>query len=297
MIHSVAEPELRALTTLRLGGRAVALVSLETESDLEVLPDVLQRLGGRPMVIGRGSNILADDRALPFVLIRPDFRQGPEIVAQESRQVRVRAGAGLPLPRLLAWAAKRGLSGLEGLAGVPGVLGGGVAMNAGSYGCELGPILAEIRVFTVPGGVRRLLPGEFSWRYRELDVPALAASAWWMACGADLVLTVDDPARIRLRMAQNLARKKASQPVRAHSAGCVFKNPEGLSAGKLLDEAGFRGKRLGGMAFSDLHANFLVNTGGGESAAALELLENARAAVAERHGITLQTEVKLWLSS
>jgi len=103
--------------------------------------------------------------------------------------------------------------------------------------------------------------------------------------------------RVRARMAENLARKKASQPMRAHSAGCVFKNPEGLSAGKLLDDAGFRGKRLGDMAFSDLHANFLINMGRGESAAALELLENARTAVAGRCGITLQTEVKLWLSA
>ena len=291
------EPELRALTTLRLGGRALALISLETETDLEALPDALRRLGGRALVIGRGSNILAEDRPLPFVLIRPEFRREPEIVEHGARRARVLAGAGMPLPRLLAWAARRGLSGLEGLAGVPGALGGGVAMNAGSYGCELGPLLTGIRVFTPADGVRRLRPGEFVWRYRELDVPALAAREWWMVCGAELALSVDDPKRIRARMAENLARKKAVQPVRAHSAGCVFKNPEGLSAGKLLDEAGFRGKRLGGMAFSDLHANFLINTGKGESAAALELLENARTAVVKRCGIMLQTEVKLWLSS
>jgi UDP-N-acetylmuramate dehydrogenase len=302
MMRIAAEPELRGLTTLRLGGRALALVSLETEEDLELLPDALRRLGGRPAVIGRGSNILADDRPLPLTLIRPDFRQEPEIVTHGAHQARIYAGAGMPLPRLLAWAARQGLSGLEGLAGVPGALGGGVVMNAGSYGCELGPLLAGIRVFAPAGGIRTLRPGEFVWRYRELDAPGLTtpgsdAPERWMACGAELTLSVDEPASIRARMAENLARKKAAQPVREHSAGCVFKNPEGLSAGRLLDEAGFRGKRLGGMAFSEMHANFLINTGTGESAAALELLENARAAVAGRSGIMLQTEVRLWLSS
>jgi UDP-N-acetylmuramate dehydrogenase len=241
---------LRALTTLRLGGRALALISLEAEADLEELPGALRRLGGRPEVIGRGSNILADDRDLPLVLVRPDFSREPEIVEREPERGRapgkviVRAGAGLPLPGLLAWAARRGFSGLEGLAGVPGSLGGGVSMNAGSYGCELGPLLAGIRAYAAAGGARRLEPGEFVWRYRGLDVPGLDGTGWWMACEAELVLSVDEPARVRARMAQNLARKKASQPVRAHSAGCVFKNPEGFSAGKMLDAAGVRGKRL-----------------------------------------------------
>ena len=294
----IENPSLRDLTSLRLGGRAVALVSVEQESDLEALQDVLRKLGGAPRAIGRGSNILADDRGVPFVLVRPDFRQEPEVVqGGEGGVRRVRVGAGLSLPKLLHWAAERDLSGLEGLAGVPGAVGGGVAMNAGSYGCELGPCLTEVRVFA-DGVVRGLCPGEFVWSYRELSVPGLGTCPdWWMVCGVTLELTEAEPGSVRAKMAEYLARKKATQPVSAASAGCVFKNPEGASAGKLLDEAGFRGRRLGGMAFSEMHANFLINEGGGGSAAALELLDTARRTVAERCGIVLHHEVKLWLSS
>lgn len=299
MLKLSEAPKLRELTTLRLGGQALALISVERATDLDALPAALERLGGTPAVLGRGSNILANDRPLPLVLVRPDFRHGPEPAGgKKDDGVLVRVGAGVSLPRLLAWAARHGLAGLEGLAGVPGTVGGGVAMNAGSYGCELGPLLAELQVFSVRGGVRTLRPGGFVWRYRGMDVPDLGENpGWWMACEAVLWLTPDKPERIRARMRENLVRKKATQPVRAASAGCVFKNPEGMSAGKLLDEAGFRGKRLGGMAFSDLHANFLVNEGEGESAAALELMERAAEAVAGRFGVVLLHEVKLWLSS
>lgn len=296
MITVRENPHLRELTTLRLGGAALALVSLEREQDLEALPETLWRLGGTPAVIGRGSNILADDRGLPWVLVRPAIKTGPEIVAAAER-VLVRVGAGIALPRLLAWAAAAGLSGLEGLAGVPGAIGGAVAMNAGSYGCEIGQSLHALRVFSPMHGVVDLQPGGFVAQYRGMTLPGLdPAPAWWLACAATFSLTREKSDIIRARMDAWLARKRATQPVDARSAGCVFKNPEGYSAGKLLDDAGFRGKRLGGMAFSGMHANFLVNEGEGTSAAALELLENARDAVRVQYGVMLQTEVKIWRS-
>jgi len=288
-------PLLRELTTLRLGGKAVALVEVDDERDFETLPGVLQRLGGRLASFGRGSNILAGDEELDRVLVRPALAREPQVVRRDAEAVVIRADAGLPLPRLLAWAARQGLSGLEGLSGIPGHLGGSAAMNAGSYGVELGDTLCGMRVFTLEEGLQTLAPGGFVPEYRETAMPGLGDACWHVIWDVELALRPGDPAAIEARMAENLRKKKAGQPVAAHSAGCVFRNPEGASAGKMMDEAGLRGKRLGGMTFSPIHANFLVNEGNGTSAEALELIAVAEHRVGERFGVRLRREVMVWL--
>ena len=289
-------PIVRELTTLRLGGKAVALVEVDDERDFETLPGVLKRLGGRLVSFGRGSNILAGDGDLDRVLVRPALAREPQVITRDAEETVIRADAGLPLPRLLAWAAKRGLSGLEGLSGIPGHVGGSAAMNAGSYGVELGDLLRGMRVFTLEKGLRTLTPGGFVPEYRETVMPGLEKACWHMIWDVDLALRTAEPAAIEAYMAENLQKKKAGQPVTAHSAGCVFRNPEGASAGKMMDEAGLRGKRLGGMAFSSMHANFLVNEGNGTSAEAMELIALAEHLVGERFGVQLRREVIVWLS-
>jgi UDP-N-acetylmuramate dehydrogenase len=282
------------MTTLGLGGEALALVRAETRDDLPGLERAVGDIGGTPVVIGRGSNILADDRALPLVLIMADFRQGPEVIGH-GEEVRVRVGAGVALPQLLSWAAKHGLSGLEGLAGVPGSVGGALIMNAGSYGCEFGPLVQEALIFSPREGVRRLERRELAFTYRRMLPPPVREQAWWLVCEVVLALLPAPGRKIRAAMCQCLERKRRTQPVYARSAGCVFKNPAGLSAGRLLEEAGMKGKRLGGMMFSSLHANFLINADRGTSAAALELLDEARTRVRAYSGIELECEVKQWL--
>jgi UDP-N-acetylmuramate dehydrogenase len=284
----IMEPRLAARTTLRLGGNALAEAVLRGEADLDQLAGVLRKLGGRPFALGAGSNILAADTPHDLVLVRAANAGAPSITPVAGGAL-VRVGAGFGLPRLLGVCQRLGLSGLEGLTGVPGRVGGAVAMNAGSYGVETGARLSRIRLWTPEGGLvwRDAAACAFGYRHFDAGLGADFVLVW----EAEFRLDAADPAGVRGRMEQVYAQKKATQPVTARSAGCVFKNPQGQSAGRLLDQSGMRGKRMGGMAFSELHANFLVNLGGGTAAQALELLDFGKTAVRGRFGVQLETEV------
>lgn len=293
-------PDMSRLTTLRLGGDALALAVVRGAAGLEELGRRLPELGGRPFALGFGSNLLPAGGEASLTLIQAANVSAPEFLPQPGGktpgQTLVRVGAGFGLPRLIGLCQRAGLSGLEGLTGVPGRVGGAVAMNAGSYGVEIGSLVSRLRLWTPERGLFWREAAECSFGYRHFDAGlAGEGDAFILVWEAELLLSSDDPAAIRARMEAVYAKKKASQPVTAHSAGCVFKNPPSeqgsQSAGRLLDEAGMKGKRLGGMAFSPMHANFLVNEGGGSAAQALELLELGRAAVRGRFGVELQTEV------
>lgn len=286
-------PLLARRTTLKLGGKAIAEVVLEDEQDLEVLPEQLRRLGGTPLVLGQGSNILAADDDLPLVLVRPaQGAQPARLSMDQPGSALIRVPSGMRLPRLLGWLQSRGLSGMEELTGIPGTLGGAVAMNAGAHGLETANLLQRVLVWSPIQGPVWREPGQWRAGYRYFDV--MAAGEPVMILGAELLLRQDAQDAIRARMRRWYARKKAGQPVTMASAGCIFKNPgPDMPAGKLLDQVGLRGHRLGNMAFSQQHANFLVNLGHGRSEHALELLEMARSAVHERFGLKLETEVKV----
>ncbi len=297
MLISKPGPFLRERTTLRLGGQARAEAVVEREGDLAELAQVLADMDARPLILGRGSNILALDEDLPCVLVSMDFSAGPLIVEDRGAELVVQVGSGHTLPGFLHWCAKNGCSGLEGLAGIPGSVGGAVAMNAGSYGCETADKLVGVKAFTPEHGLSLLCKSDWQAGYRHFAPcpQGRAVPDWFIIVGGRFLLQRGEPARIRQMMEENLRKKAATQPITAHSAGCVFKNPAiGVSAGKLLDEAGFKGLRRGGMMFSELHANFLVNTGNGNSEEAMALLSEARRAVYERTGHELQWEVKVY---
>ncbi len=284
----IEAPSLAILTTLGLGGTCAKEIVLESEEDLT---DLEERIGtATPFALGLGSNILGLDGHHDVVLVRPAFRDMPEIVAESGDAVQVRAGAGLPLQGLLRFCRQNGLSGLEGLAGIPGSVGGACAMNAGSFGTTFGDCLASCTIWC-NGVVRTYARDCLETGYRHF-VPLGLEKSFFLVLSATLLLKKDDSAAIGERMAGNLALKKERQPVRARSAGCVFKNPAGgLSAGMLLEKAGFRGRSLGGVAMSGQHANFLINTGAGTASEAVRLLKMARAAVASQFGVELQLEV------
>ncbi len=291
-------PSLRERTTLRLGGTAMAEVVIGCARDCDALPQTLQRLGGTPLVLGYGSNILASDGELPFVVVNPAVMDAPKVVGEDASGVLVRVGAGFRLPRLLGWLCSSGLTGLEGLAGIPGTVGGAVAMNAGSYGCETGSRLVSVTVFDVANGVRTLMRDALHFAYRHFSVKETddvsASLSPVIILDATFRLEVGSRDCIHTVMQTNYAKKKATQPVTAYSAGCVFKNPtQEASAGKILDSLGFKGKRYGGMAFSEMHANFLINTGDGTSEEAKYLLSNAQEKVKKETGYSLELEVRI----
>lgn len=280
-------------TSMGLGGRATAEVEAQSPEDFLELPGLLAGLGLKPLVLGHGSNIIAGDGQLDMLLIRAKLQQAPAVLDQGQTGALVRARAGMGLPRLLAWLAEQGLSGLEGLAGIPGSLGGAVAMNAGSYGVDMAARLERVRVYSPEAGLVRLERSDWTCAYRTFRVNKI--KGLFVVLEADLRLERAAPEEIRQNMAKVYEQKKKNQPVLMRSAGCVFKNPApGLSAGLLMDQAGLKGYRLGGLAFSDLHANFMVNTGGGTSAQALALIDLARERVKANSGHELELEVKLW---
>ncbi|OXS27857.1 MAG: UDP-N-acetylenolpyruvoylglucosamine reductase [Desulfovibrio sp. MES5] len=290
-MREIASPLLSQRTTLRLGGTAIAELILENPADVAGLPDRLRALGGAPVIMGAGSNILAQDGDLPLVLVRPNFTRGPEVVGESAGKVFVRAGAAVPLPRLLRFCATHGLAGLEGLVGIPGTVGGAVAMNAGSFGVETCRKIENIHIAS-NGEVRVVVAQALQYSYRSLCIDDKKNDFIVLEATFGLTRTARDG--ISNCMRHNFFEKKSKQPVTAWSAGCVFKNPSPeMPAGKLLDQAGFKGKKMGGMAFSTLHANFMINEGKGSATAALALMQEAKEAVLERFGIALEPEVRI----
>ncbi len=303
-IELLQGPLLSQRTTLRLGGRAIAEVVVKRKDDLAELPEVLKKLGGQPLVMGRGSNILAKSGELNLTLIKMDFAEPPVVIGeagqaamagQDSQGVFLEVWGNTPLPKLLKFCAEHGLTGLQGLSGIPGQVGGAIAMNAGSYGQEIGDVLESITLFVPGQGIITLNKGDFVTSYRSFYFKGKEKAEYYLILSARLCMGKDKPEQIKLAMQEFKKIKAATQPLNAFSAGCAFCNPEpGISAGKILDELGFKGKSLGGMMFSDMHANFLVNTGQGDSAQALELLHMAKEKVLAERGLALKLEIMVY---
>lgn len=292
-------PLMRELTTLRLGGRVLAEVRLRDPEAAAGLPEMAARLGGRLASIGAGSNILAGDGDLPLVLVKNALDPEITLLADDGKKAVVRVAGSAKLPVLLARLAAMDLGGLEGLMGIPGTVGGAVAMNAGSYGQSIADTLVAMTVVTEKGTVRTIERADIDFGYRRMDVPGHFSGSgriWFLVLSAEFSLTRKEAGVVASRGNECMEKKKATQPVTAASAGCVFKNPnEATNAGKLLEDAGLKGKRLGGMCFSEMHANFLINEGNGTSGEAVELITTAKDVVRAMFGIELQTEIAIWL--
>lgn len=282
-------PSLADITSLCLGGTAEVMVVVRDERDLDELCEFLMTTPLRPFALGEGTNILAPDTHLDMALIHTATPPGPQRIEKSDDKLIIRCGAGQRLPGLLGWAQMAGLTGLEGLTGIPGSVGGSVAMNAGSYGTEMKDVLTSIRVWSPATGLIWVDASDCEFGYRHFSCPTVPGKA--LIWEVEMTLTEANAKTVQNGMKDVYLKKKATQPVTAKSAGCVFKNPPDKSAGLLLDQAGMKGKTVGGMAFSDIHANFLVNLGSGTATEALELLEMGKKAVQDKFDITLETEV------
>ena len=291
-MREVRNPSLSAITTLGLGGTCSLELTVSSRDDLAAMDDRLRELGLPVYVVGRGSNIFGLDGSHEAVLVRPAFTDGPAVLGDETADggVLVSCGAGISLPVLLAFLREKGLSGMGGLAGIPGTVGGAVAMNAGSFGTSTAESLDSVEIWS-GGRLVRLTPDACETGYRHFRPRGLAGS--FLVVSAVFRLSRSTSQDVAAGMQHNFQMKKSRQPITARSAGCVFRNPAcGVSAGALLERAGFRGRRKGSVALSEQHANFLVNLGGGTSAEALALLEEARTAVRAMAGVELDFEVR-----
>lgn len=289
-MRELLRPNLSELTTIRLGGQALALLEPEDRNEIAELENRAKKFGAPLYPIGRGSNLLASDGDLPIVLASLNRLTKLEIISREEDKALVYAEAGVPLPRLLRFCLANGLSGLEGLAGIPGHVGGACAMNAGSFGATIADNISELEIWDGQNFVK-INKDDLQASYRRLLIKGYAKLP--LVAAAIFILTFSSKGAIFGRMNLNYLHKKSRQPIHAWSAGCAFKNPSSeLSAGKLLEECGFRGKKLGAMCFSQKHANFLVNEGKGDSSQAFELLHLAKEAVSVKTGIELEAEIR-----
>ncbi|MGC4073479.1 MAG: UDP-N-acetylmuramate dehydrogenase [Nibricoccus sp.] len=281
------EESLAEKTTMRVGGAARVYVEPASADDLrEVLREARAR-SAAIHILGRGSNLLIPDSGVDGVVI--SFNHANWQLFEPRPDGRVWAGAGLRLKNLCGLATKAGLVGFEFLEGIPGNIGGALRMNAGAMGGWMFDVVEEVRMMTYGGDERVMKKSEMHVDYRHCaelhDAIALGALLKPAAQSA-----ADDIAR---QIDTYRDKRQKSQP-REPSAGCIFKNPPGTSAGKLIDESGLKGERVGDAEVSPVHANFIVNRGHATSADIIELVRRIRARVEQAKGVKLEPEVLLY---
>ena len=279
------EEPLSRHTTFRVGGPAEYLVTPE----ISQIPDVVALCTQQEVpltIIGNGSNLLISDSGLRGVVLEVGkAASGIRMVDGEDLVVR----AGTLLSETANFAAKNGLSGMEFAAGIPGSLGGAVVMNAGAYGGEMKDILSGVRVLTKTGEIKVRPADELDLSYRHsrmMDEEEIALEA-------RLNLTQGSEVVIRARMEELRKKRVEKQPLEYPSAGSTFKRPEGYFAGKLIEEAGLRGYRIGDAQVSEKHCGFVINRGNASAAQILELMQYVQDRVKEASGVQLEPEVRL----
>ena len=276
---------LAPFTWLRVGGPADVLFLPEDEDDLAAFLKGLDP-SVPVMAIGVGSNLLVRDGGVEGVVIRLGRGFGGVEPRGENQ---IYAGAAVLDANLAKAAAQAGITGLEFFRGVPGAIGGACMMNAGCYGAETKDVLVEAYAINRAGERVTLSNEAMGFSYRRAEA---AASGGLIFTGALFKGTPDAPEAVLERMEAITARREASQPIREKTGGSTFKNPEGHSAWKLVDGAGWRGKPFGGAQFSDLHANFLINANNASAADLEGLGEAVRADVLSKLGVSLEWEIK-----
>jgi UDP-N-acetylenolpyruvoylglucosamine reductase len=271
-------------TTLRVGGPADVYIEPASEPDLAA---VVQFCGARNLplfVLGRGSNLLVKDggfRGVVICLAQAAFSR-IEVVGEH-----LECGAGAKLKSVAVEAKRRGLSGLEFLEGIPGSVGGALRMNAGAMGGAMFEVVRTVRVMALNGSIEQRAPSELQVKYR-----GCATLRNHIALGAILQGQAGNPEAIERRMSEFSRKRWSSQPA-APSAGCMFKNPAAVPAGKLIEELGLKGTRVGGAMVSMEHGNFLINDGNATARDVLELIELIRQRAQSGRGIELETEVEI----
>ncbi len=272
-------------TTYRIGGPARFYVRVNSISALTQLIEVCEQEATPWIVVGRGSNLLVADEGFPGVAISlgRDFRT---MRVDEERNCII-AGAGCVLSSVVQEAFRRSLAGLEFAVGTPGTVGGALRMNAGSRGEWIGSHVLSVTSYKPGTGLLRRCGAELAWGYRS---SSFAVDETLLEC--ELIVEKSDPFYIRGKMEAGLTKRKKSQPMDAPSCGSVFRNPEGASAGELIEGLGLKGFSIGGAQVSEVHANFIVNTGEATAQDVRALMDHIQAKVSEAHGIELTPEVR-----
>ena len=272
-------------TWLKVGGPAQYMIEPRSLDELRSVVRACEEAQLPVRVLGGGSNLLIRDEGVPGVVLR--LTAEPFRTVELDRDAIV-AGAGALLSHVVTTSVASGLGGLESLVGIPGTVGGAIRGNAGSRQGEISQFVESVDVMTAAGETETRQADEISFAYRGSSLNEL------VILGCRLRLKEEPVDQISQRMRKLWILKKESQPFAHQSAGCVFKNPRGLSAGALIEKAGLKGTSVGEVTISDRHANFIVTREGATAAQALQLIDLIQARVRDRHGVELEPEVVVW---
>ncbi len=270
-------------TYFGIGGEATAYIEVSTVSELAALARFHKQRDVPVAIIGRGSNLLVSDTGFKGISIR---LVGELAKLEVDRKV-VSSGAGLALPALSKTVSRGGLSGVEFAFGIPGSVGGALIMNAGAWGSSFGDVVKNVTVMDDRGELITLTHDEAHFEYRHSGL-----DAYFCVIDATLELEPGDADAITAQMQAFYKQKVETQPFAEENAGCMFKNPPGDSAGRLIDISGLKGYRIGGAEVSKVHGNFILNIDKATADDVLKLIAYIQDEVREKTGVSLQTEVK-----
>lgn len=268
-------------TTIKIGGCVKYFSQPETLNELIYIVKLAKDKNLKIVPISNGSDIIFADYELDIMVIKLDKLKGIKIYDDN---VEIMAGEGLP--KIAIYLENLGLSGFEYLYGIPGKIGGAVSKNAGAYGMEIKDLLIKAYVVSWNGELMELEKDKLNLRYRDSSL-----LEYGILYKALFKLKKDRPENIRLRRESLSERRKSTQPYGVFTAGCMFKNPNGHSAGKLIESVGLKGYKIGDVIISDKHANFFINLGDGKFDDVIELMDIAKRRVYENYGILLEEEV------
>ncbi len=276
---------LAELTSLGIGG-TTDLMRIKRHEAIPALLELLDANGVLHKFLGGGSNLLVQDGELAWVALQL-ARAVPEIVLQGNF---AQVDAAADLGRTVTYCAKHDLGGMEGLIGVPGTVGGALRMNAGAYGMQIGSYVREVKLYRAANRKIEILRGDqISFEYRHTS---FAPDDMMLAVKLEL------PSKPYREILQGIRicneKRRSSQPLGQKSAGCIFKNPPGASAGRMIDELRLKGHSVGDARVSERHANFFVNAGHATAKDMLRLIADVRERVHSAFGVDLENEVVVW---
>lgn len=272
-------------TWLGLGGPAEYFATPRSRDELAALVLRCARENAPVRLLGGGSNVLVREEGVPGVVVQLGHAAFSEIKVGGRT---VTAGAGAKLGHAISVSVREGLGGLETLVGIPGTIGGALHGNAGGRGGDIGQWTSQATVMTRAGDLIQRPRNDLVFAYRQSSLDEL------VILEAQFQLEPDDPEKLTKRMQQQWIVKKAAQPMSHQSAGCIFKNPRGMSAGMIIEQAGLKGTRIGNAEVSERHANFIVAEPGARSDDVLRLIELVKSQVAERLGVEMELEIQIW---
>jgi UDP-N-acetylmuramate dehydrogenase len=276
---------LASYTWLKVGGPAQFLVEPRSVGELVAVVKAAHQSSIPFRLLGGGSNVLIPDAGLSGITLRLTHESFAQVAIESPI---VRAGGGALLSHVMSQSVASGLAGLENLVGIPGTVGGALHGNAGTRHGEVGQYVRSVTVLTSAGERCVRTEDELTFGYRTSSIIES------VILEVEFELTPDDPDEITRRMRKQWIMKKATQPLSFQSAGCIFKNPRGLSAGALIEQAGLKGTRVGQAEVSDRHANFVVTHDGATATEVRTLIDLIRSKVAEIHGVELELEIQVW---